>query len=102
MSRLSILLAAALVVGSLAAWGEFQRQGRLDALRDLTAAQAEIATLAAARQQAQDAAAELDKHLRRTAEARDAWAAIARETDNLEGADEPLSPYLRGVLDRVR
>jgi hypothetical protein len=30
------------------------------------------------------------------------WRAVAEELQSLEGADAPLSPYLRAVLDRVR
>lgn len=30
------------------------------------------------------------------------WRQIAEELQSLEGADAPLSPYLRAVLDRVR
>lgn len=102
MMRLAPILGAALAIVLAVGWGLVERSWRQDALRDLASARLEIAALQEARAQAAAAAAELDKHLRRVAAARDRWAEIARETDNLEGADEPLSPYLRGVLDRLR
>ena len=44
----------------------------------------------------------LDDHLRRARDEAERWRQVAEETETLEGADEPLSPYARSVLDRVR
>lgn len=102
MTRLSAALGVVLAIMLAIGWGFMERSWRQDALRDLKAARLEVDVLQLARAQATAAAAELDKHLRRVAADRDRWAELARETNNLEGANEPLSPYLRGVLDRLR
>lgn len=52
--------------------------------------------------QVEEAARVHRAHLERMEREAAKWRQIAEELQSLEGADAPLSPYLRAVLDRVR
>lgn len=52
--------------------------------------------------QRDEAAAVLDAHIRYQRDQAAKWEAVAKEFSTMEGADAPLSPYGRAVLDGVR
>lgn len=44
----------------------------------------------------------LQTHIQEVEAEREHWRLVATELEVVEGADEPLNPYERAVLDRVR
>jgi hypothetical protein len=60
------------------------------------------AVAAARLEQVEDAARIHREHIERAEREAARWRQIAEDLQILEGADAPLSPYLRAVLDRVR
>lgn len=89
---MAVMALALLLAGG---WGYYQSSRADKAERRAVLAE----ELAVRHQQAQ---AELDAHLRRVEEERENWKLIAEELEKEEGSEEELSPYLRGVLERVR
>jgi hypothetical protein len=49
-----------------------------------------------------EAARAVNRYVQTVQADRDHWAAVAAETDQIEGRDETVNPYLGAVLDRVR
>ncbi len=50
----------------------------------------------------QEAARVLSAHVRAAEAEREKWRTVAEELSTVEGRDDPLNPYERAVLDRVR
>lgn len=91
-------LSLALALGGLAWW----LYGRNEALRDdLAAAERSLAAKTRQMEQAQEAAAVLDAHLKRMQGERQSLDAELRRLRQLEGYDAPLSPFLRDAFDRL-
>lgn len=90
-------IAAGLAVALLASGGaSYLLWGRWQAARDR-------ADRAEARAEAQERAiGSLDAYLATMEAERDRWRQAAQELETVEGRDEPLNPYERAVLDRVR
>lgn len=77
--------------------------GQRDAARAEAAEWQRRHAVAAARlAQVEDAVRIQREHIARMEAEAERWRAVAEELQSLEGADAPLSPYLRAVLDRVR
>lgn len=93
IGRLLLTMATLCVVLGAVAWGQRAQ---------LAAARREVAALQAEAAQARLAADVLDAHLRRVDQERATLQASIEELSRLEGANAPLSPYLRAVLGRVR
>lgn len=90
-----LTIGALLLALSAGAYGRWQA-GRADgALAALGEAQARVAGL-------EEAGRAVNRYLLAVQADRDRWAAVAAETDQLEGRDETVNPYLGAVLDRVR
>jgi hypothetical protein len=92
----------ALAAGALVAalWAVM---GQRDAARAEAAEwQRRHAVAVAQLEQVEEAARVHRAHLDRVEAEAARWRAVAEELQSLEGADAPLSPYLRAVLDRVR
>ena len=93
MLRIAIAsISAALALSAALAW-QTQR---------LASARSEVTRVRAEAEQARLAATVLDAHLRRMSVERERLQSTIDELSKLEGADAPLSPYLRAVLGRVR
>lgn len=92
--RWSALLAAVALVAAVAGWGAWQRSRAVSAEVRAEAAEALVAGYAeAARMRAvQDT---------RLAQLRDDAAALDRDLQEREGADAPLSDYMRDAADRL-
>ncbi|MBV7408212.1 hypothetical protein [Maritimibacter sp. DP1N21-5] len=99
MSRLTFILAALGLALAAAAGGTWWilslRQDVADLTRERDAA---LRTIEAH----EEAARVLDAHIQFQTAERQRWEQIAKDLDNMEGADAPLSDYGRAVLDRVR
>ncbi len=91
-------LSLALALGGLAWW----LHSRNGALRDdLAAVERSLAVKTRQMEQAQEAAAVLDAHLKRMQGERQSLDAELQRLRQLEGYDAPLSPFLRDAFDRM-
>jgi hypothetical protein len=91
-------LSLSLALGGLAWW----LHSRNGALRDdLAAAERSLAVKTRQMEQAQEAAAVLDAHLKRMQGERHSLDAELQRLRQLEGYDAPLSPFLRDAFNRM-
>lgn len=94
------LMAAVTVVGVIRYKQLFTENAQMKLL--LSTTEASLAAKTRALEQAREARAVLDAHMDRVARDAAHWRRVAADLSEKEGADEPLNPYERAVLDSLR
>lgn len=95
------MIALAALMAALC-WGLWQRSIATDNLSRALAAEALAANLKEAVKAHERASDALSDHLQRVEDQGAAWKDAAEALEKEVGVADDLSPYLRGVLDRVR
>lgn len=90
-----LALASLLIMLGVGSWGWWQKSRADEAEARADRAEAMVAAH-------ERAAASLNDHLTKVEQDRQKWQQIAESLENEEGIDDDASPYLRGVLERVR
>lgn len=98
----SLLIIALVALIAALGWGGWQYKAASDNMQRAKVSEAQAAKLKEAVEAHERAAATLTDHLRRVEGQRAAWKEAAEELEKELGIEDDLSPYLRGVLDRVR
>lgn len=97
-----LLIIALVALIAALGWGVWQYKAASDNMQRAKVAEAQAASLKETVAAQERAAASLTDHLQRVEAQREQWRARAEELENAEGINDDLSPYLRGVLERVR